>query len=62
LNGHYEKCIDKIAIENLQYEENSIPTETYFYNNYKNNTKEEKNSPYMKKQSEFKDEDIGNIF
>jgi len=56
LKKHLENCINRIAIENFQYEENYIPTEMCY--DYNKDNKENHNE-YIRKESTFKEEDIG---
>lgn len=60
LKNHYDFCINKITIDSLQYEENSIPTETNHDNYYNQN--QNINNDLIKKVSNFKEEDIRKSF
>jgi len=68
LKHHYDFCLNKFAIENIQYKENyNIPTEADydddFYNNSSQNVNNKDNfdNNLKKKSSEFKESDICNL-
>lgn len=67
LKSHYDICLNKIAIENFEIEENAIPNETNYDNFYNNaNQNANYNDKYFdnalkKKSSEFKEDDIRNL-
>ena len=59
MKNHYDICLNKIAIESLQFEDSAIPTETNFKDFYRDNNNDYDFDNTLKKiSSDFKEDDI----